>query len=118
MERLEHYAWPGNVRELEHLVQRALLLGDGLTIEVSDLGLGLAADSPNLMPQQGFISMDQFNNKLVDEEKRYLEKALEATNGVIYGKKGVAQLLGVHSEKLRARMKKLGVESVRRGLAR
>jgi len=31
---LEEYAWPGNVRELENVVQRAVVLAEGATIEI------------------------------------------------------------------------------------
>ena len=34
---LERYAWPGNVRELRNAVERAVVLGEGETLEVSDL---------------------------------------------------------------------------------
>lgn len=37
MEALIKYDWPGNVRELMNVLERALLLGDGKTIELEDL---------------------------------------------------------------------------------
>lgn len=36
-EKLHHYRWPGNVRELKNVLERAVLLSDGKTIEASDI---------------------------------------------------------------------------------
>ncbi len=37
LQALEEYVWPGNVRELENVVQRAVVLAEGQTIEVWNL---------------------------------------------------------------------------------
>jgi transcriptional regulator with GAF, ATPase, and Fis domain len=42
---LEEYAWPGNVRELENAVQRAVVLSEGQTVEVSHLPLNVRKNS-------------------------------------------------------------------------
>jgi DNA-binding NtrC family response regulator len=39
---LREHSWPGNVRELRNVVERAILLGDGKAIRVSDLPPGLS----------------------------------------------------------------------------
>lgn len=43
--RLQAYSWPGNVRELENVMQRALIICNGSTIEESDLILDEAMGS-------------------------------------------------------------------------
>src|SRR5688572_9993593 len=42
---LRRYAWPGNVRELNHVVERAVLMARGATIEPADLRLMAAPAS-------------------------------------------------------------------------
>lgn len=49
---LRVYPWPGNVRELDNVMQRALILQPGSTIEVDDLGLQAAqhySEKPSLV---------------------------------------------------------------------
>src|SRR5262249_3518762 len=43
LQALENYAWPGNVRELENVVQRAVVLSEGTTIEVAQLPVAMRA---------------------------------------------------------------------------
>jgi DNA-binding NtrC family response regulator len=39
MQLLLEHAWPGNVRELDHTVERAVLMAQGSSVSVADLGL-------------------------------------------------------------------------------
>jgi DNA-binding NtrC family response regulator len=43
MKALMQYEWPGNVRELENCVERAVALGNGQIIELSDLPPAIAS---------------------------------------------------------------------------
>jgi two-component system, NtrC family, response regulator AtoC len=45
MKALMNYDWPGNVRELENCVERAVALGDGSLIDLSDLPASIALNS-------------------------------------------------------------------------
>jgi two-component system response regulator AtoC len=50
MKALMNYDWPGNVRELENCVERAVALGDGTMIDLSDLPQSIAAfNAPSRM---------------------------------------------------------------------
>jgi len=45
MKSLMGYEWPGNVRELENCIERAVALGNGRTMDLSDLPPSIAAGS-------------------------------------------------------------------------
>jgi len=40
LERLEDFEFPGNVRELENMIERAIVIGNGIEIQLKDLPLG------------------------------------------------------------------------------
>lgn len=95
MESLVNYSWPGNVRELENIIERAVILTQGKTLNVE-------------IPKQPHPDADDLKT-LEDIEKAYIEKVLKVTNGKIAGANGAAEILGMHPNTLRSRMKKLGI---------
>ena len=86
------YNWPGNVRELQNVCQRALLLGNGTTIEAADLGLPDTA-----IPAK---------RSLEDIDKAQLEQALDLAGGVI---SRAAKQLGISRQALYRRMEFYGI---------
>ena len=77
MRTLIDYAWPGNVRELENVIERALVLSAGPTIErehLSDIIAPVSAAQP---------AVDDFSVKRQTEalERTLIRRALERTNG-------------------------------------
>jgi two-component system, NtrC family, response regulator PilR len=98
-------AYPGNVRELENLVERAVTLAQGPTVERADLPDG-GDDGPMPLgaplPDEGF-SIDDY---LADVERRLLLKALDQSGGV---RARAARLLGTTARSARYRFDKHGI---------
>ena len=103
---LQQYSWPGNVRELEHIIERAVLLaeGDVLTVHVPFL---TREQIPRSVAEQ---SEPRELKTLAEMERTYMEEVLRHTNGLIAGKGGAAEILGLPASTLRHRMKKLGLK--------
>jgi len=80
MEQFMIYPWPGNVRELENVIERAILLAPGNTLEMPDLPSILTGNqntSSQIAPE-GISSIKEASRIL---EKGLIEQALEKTNG-------------------------------------
>ena len=80
MEQFMTYTWPGNVRELENVIERAILLGTGNTLEISDLPPNLKGDlnPPSGLTPDGISSIKVASRIL---EKELIERALTKTGG-------------------------------------
>jgi transcriptional regulator with GAF, ATPase, and Fis domain len=109
---LQSYDWPGNIRELGAVIDRAAILGDGKSLEVS-AALGFSGVQPPrtaplereaAAPPNGGIA------PLSEAMRQHIEAALHATRGTIEGPRGTAALLGINPHTLRARMRKLGID--------
>lgn len=98
---IERYQWPGNVRELEHLIARAVLLGDKERIGPRDLALSEAKSSPTDASASVLEGMT-----LDGAEKWMMEHALERNRGNI---SAAARALGVTRMAMRYRMEKYGL---------
>jgi DNA-binding NtrC family response regulator len=69
------YQWPGNVRELQHVIERAVIMSDGLHISTDDL---------QLSPQKfGGAPVMQTDMALEDMEKLMVQKAIDKHKGNI-----------------------------------
>ena len=103
MEKLLTYDWPGNVRELENVIERGTILSSGTEFQV-----------PELQPHPpGLTSMERCGT-LEENERLYIQWALEKTGGKIRGPGGAAELLDIHHNTLYSRMKKLGIHKLSR----
>ena len=99
VKRLCEYSWPGNVRELENVIERALILSEGRTIEERSLLLSDGSQGAHVGPVR----------TLRDMERRHILATLESTAWKVSGKGGAAELLGLRPTMLESRMAKLGL---------
>ena len=105
LRRLGDHDWPGNIRELECALRRAVILEDGDELELEGLP-SVAGD-----PVVAAAGVREAWPSLADVQRRYIEKVLRHCDGVIEGKQGAAQLLGLRPSTLRSRMKRLGISA-------
>lgn len=122
MERLKRYSWPGNVRELENVLERAVILSNGPTLEIdpeifataaADSPLGadppMLSDSENERSAAAGVPKVSTLGSLESSIRNHILAALEQTHWIIDGPHGAAKVLALHPNTLRSRMKKLGI---------
>ena len=96
LQSMMDYSWPGNVRELDHAVERAVLLSQGETVQVSDLGL---KESRASLPPMEDLSLEEVEALLV-------RKAIDRYGGNI---SQAAEALGLSRSALYRRLQKHGI---------
>ena len=103
---LRKYEYRGNVRELKNIIERAMILGNGNTLKITDL----EANCVGLKNHQGF-SLPPLSKEGIDLpalkdtiEKQYIEKALELTD---YNESAAAKLLNLKGPTFHYRRKRL-----------
>jgi transcriptional regulator with GAF, ATPase, and Fis domain len=112
MDALAAYDWPGNVRELENVLERALILSPGKTLRLDDpLRAPARATAPVPAPPDrpspsGGSAADASFDAMAREHVRAV---LERCRWRINGPGGAAEVLAVHPNTLRSRMKRLGL---------
>ena len=90
MEMLQAYEYPGNARELANIVERAVIVATGKTIEQDDLPVGLSAA---VQAQQ----RKERPQSLAELEAAYISEVLAATRG---NKTECARILGISRKNL------------------
>jgi DNA-binding NtrC family response regulator len=136
--RLTAYAWPGNVRELRNVIERAVVLGDGPTLDVDALELPEPTpilpmipptantsgprDEPSMGSEEPIgpeprrpsaeaarrAMLRALRELTLDEERALLLSTVEACGG---NRARAARRLGISRSALHARLKRLGVPS-------
>jgi two-component system response regulator PilR (NtrC family) len=112
LQALVEYDWPGNVRELENVIERAVVLADGNSIDRRLIPDHIRA-TPSfrvpqvVVPEEGI----SFREVITDFEKRLIESSLETSGGV---QKKAAQLLGLKPTTLNEMIKRYNIQLERK----
>lgn len=123
------YSWPGNIRELSSVMERAVILGNGRTLDVATaLGVGRAPAVPvpphapppshaASFPSPGAQAAPLHHPEAESPDAtldaamvRHIEDALRRSRGRIEGPFGAALALRVNPHTLRSRMRRLGID--------
>jgi transcriptional regulator with PAS, ATPase and Fis domain len=106
---LKSYYWKGNVRELENVIERALILSEGDSINQEDLRLSTVTSYRSLddIPLDGSLEQTA-KEALKIAESRRIKKALEDTHG---NKSRAAELLKVSYKTLLTKIKDYGIKN-------
>lgn len=102
MQLLQHYHWPGNVRELANLLERALIMSNGV-IDVQDLP-GIV--SPKHDPQIVLLEKGTLKEVLRNVEKQVIGNALKAHD---YNRVRTAQALDISRRALLYKIEEYGL---------
>ncbi len=130
MKTLTNWEWPGNIRELENIVERAVILTRGKSLEVSIPELRKSREDysvPNHNGQQDEISrivremISEINkgatrgaSKEHDEtERQEIMRVLRETKGRVGGADGAAVRMAINRTTLISRIKKFGIDPKR-----
>lgn len=104
MAALQRYRWPGNVRELQNVIERAVLLGKGNQITLSDLPTDLIGSAPLPISTSGQRTLKE---ALAGPERQIILEVLQANQ---WNRNETAETLGINRTTLYKKMKRLGLE--------
>ncbi len=107
--RLEARDWKGNIRELAHLVEQAVIVSEGPSLDFSSI-LSPEASQAASGPAGPVRSMRDFESEMVLLERELILDALQRSGGRVSGEGGAAERLGMHPKTLYSRIDKLGLK--------
>ncbi|MEO7050713.1 MAG: sigma-54 dependent transcriptional regulator [Rhodanobacter sp.] len=121
VDALEAYDFPGNVRELENILERAMAMCDGASVDASDLmlpqrnprlaqddgALSATGHAPASAPAAPTAANGGLDDYISNIERTAIVKALEESR---YNKTAAARKLGITFRALRYKLKKLGID--------
>jgi DNA-binding NtrC family response regulator len=102
MKLLMDHHWPGNVRELQNVIERAVTLSAGSTLDVADVHI----DAPRRAHVEAGSAVLPDGMSMEQWEEELLREALKRANG---NKSQAARALGLSRNALRYRLSKMGV---------
>jgi PAS domain S-box-containing protein len=108
LRKLRAYHWPGNIRELQNVVERAMIVSPGSTLNFDGI-----LPQPKVVVPMPEPSPPRTAGELRELERANILQALERSKWKISGEAGAARLLELAPSTLTSRMKALGIRRPR-----
>ena len=110
LDALSRYPWPGNIRELQNVIERAVIISTGptLNVDINDLKFpktGSQSEKPVSLKSEN----SALHGVLEETERRHILDALNQCNWVVAGPNGAAALLGMKRSTLQKRINRLRI---------
>ena len=99
VDALMNYNFPGNIRELENLIERAVIIESGTSLNPG-----------NWIPKSDSFNTSNEFKSFEALQRDYIIEVLNYTDWRVSGKKGAATILNIKDKTLFAKMKRLGIE--------
>jgi len=99
IDRLMEYSFPGNVRELQNIVERAVIQNKGSVLKLTS----------NILDKSKLRSNEDILKTFEEMQRDYILKVLKHTRWKVSGENGASQILGMNSNTLESKMRKLGI---------
>jgi formate hydrogenlyase transcriptional activator len=107
---LVRHEWPGNVRELLNAIERAVIVRPRGELSAADLGLVTQPDRASRKRPARSTTPDEGLPTFREQERAFLERALEAAGGQVSGPDGAAARLDLKPTTLWSKLKKHGID--------
>lgn len=108
LSQLAAHSWPGNVRELQNVVERAVILSQGRTLDIHLPSSPSRAPGVPLAPAPP-ASQVATRQEWKRHERENIAEALRLAKGKVFGANGAAALLGMKPTTLASRIKALEI---------
>jgi two-component system nitrogen regulation response regulator NtrX len=110
MHVFSNYDWPGNIRELKNVVERLVIMAEGIQIELNDIPDYILKPSIKLpKSEKGIKTLKEFRQGL---ESEYIKHCLNISGGNV---SRAAEMLGVERTNLHKKIKALGITGTEEG---
>jgi len=112
VKQLQSYSWQGNIRELQNVIERAIILSKGKSLQFN-----LPADKLESIPVPRSVKLDENLTQLpyteierIARDRENIMLALELANNKISGANGAAEILGIKPTTLASRIKNMNIQ--------